>query len=96
MPNIDPNPTWARTSYKSIRGEITSSWTRNDGLLTLEVTIPANTTARIHLTSPANEKITEGGRALTEAEGVTILRGDDSNPAIEIGSGSYRFVAALR
>jgi alpha-L-rhamnosidase len=95
-PKLDPNLTWARTSYKGIRGEITSSWTRNDGLLTLEVTIPANTTARIHLTSAANEKITEGGRALTEAEGVRIVRGEGGNPEIEVGSGTYRFVAALR
>ena len=48
-PQLDPNLTWAKTSYRSIRGEIASSWTRNDGLLTLEVTIPANTTATIHL-----------------------------------------------
>ena len=95
-PELDPNLTWARTSYKSIRGEITSSWTRNDGLLTLEVTIPANTTAKIHLTAATSEKITESGRALTEAEGVKILRGDAGNPEIEIGSGTYRFVAGLR
>ena len=28
-PRLDPNLSWAKTSYKSIRGEIATSWTRN-------------------------------------------------------------------
>jgi len=44
---LDPNLSWARTSYKSVRGQIATNWTRNDAFLTLDVTIPANTTAMI-------------------------------------------------
>ena len=94
-PQLDPNLTWARTAYKSIRGEIVSSWTRNDGLLTLEVTIPANTTATLNLPAASSEKITESGRALTKAEGVRVIKGTRGDPAIEVGSGTYRFVTTV-
>jgi alpha-L-rhamnosidase len=94
-PQLDPNLTWARTTYKSIRGEIVTSWARNDGFLTLEVTIPTNTTATINLAAASSEKITESGRALTKAEGVRIVRVTDGKPVIEVGSGTYRFVTTV-
>ncbi|MDR3269194.1 MAG: glycoside hydrolase family 78 protein [Tannerella sp.] len=50
---IHPRPggtlTWAKGSYNSIRGEIASSWKIEDGQFTLDVKIPANTTATIVL-----------------------------------------------
>jgi alpha-L-rhamnosidase len=39
--------TWAKASYHSIRGKIVSDWKRDGGMLTLKVTIPANTTATV-------------------------------------------------
>ncbi|MDR1224826.1 MAG: glycoside hydrolase family 78 protein [Tannerella sp.] len=50
---IHPRPggslTWAKGSYNSIRGEIASEWKIEDGVFTLKVKIPANTTATIVL-----------------------------------------------
>jgi alpha-L-rhamnosidase len=95
-PRLDPNLSWAKTSYKSIRGEIASNWTRNDGILTLEVTIPANTTATIDLPTSATGEITESGRPLADAEAVKLQRTEDGRAVIEVGSGTYRFVSSLR
>ena len=39
--------TWAKTSYDSVHGRIVSDWQRDGQKLTLEVTIPANTTATV-------------------------------------------------
>jgi alpha-L-rhamnosidase len=96
-PKLDPKLTWARTSYKGIRGEIASSWTRDDGVLTLEVTIPANTTATIDLPSAPAGEITENGQPLANSEGVKLLmRTADGHAVIEVGSGMYRFASSLR
>jgi alpha-L-rhamnosidase len=50
---IHPRPggslTWAKGSYNSIKGEITSEWKIENGLFTLKVKIPANTTATVIL-----------------------------------------------
>lgn len=46
-PVIGGHVTHASGSYKSIYGEISSSWERKDGKTTLTVTIPSNVTAHI-------------------------------------------------
>jgi alpha-L-rhamnosidase len=50
---IHPRPggslTWAKGSYNSIKGEIASEWKIENGIFTLKVKIPGNTTATIIL-----------------------------------------------
>jgi alpha-L-rhamnosidase len=92
-PELDPALSWARASYRSTRGEIATSWTHNGPLLTLEVSIPANTTATIYLPVAEPDQIRESGRPLTGALGVRLLRTDNGRAVIEIGSGRYSFTA---
>jgi alpha-L-rhamnosidase len=40
---------WAKASYKSVRGEIASSWRRHGDKVTLQVLVPLNTTATVYL-----------------------------------------------
>ena len=94
-PRLDANLTWARTAYQSIRGEVATSWTRNDGLLTLDVRIPANATATVHLPSADGAEISESGRPLVASEGATLLRREGGRAVIEIGSGRYTFLVRL-
>ena len=46
---IRPEPggqlTWAHTSYRSVRGTVSTKWELDNGMLRLEVTVPANTRA---------------------------------------------------
>ncbi len=49
QPAIADGLTWARASYRSVRGKIASEWKRDGRKLTLTVTIPGNTTATIYL-----------------------------------------------
>ncbi len=95
-PHLDPNLTWARTSYKSVRGEIATNWTRKDAQLTLDVTIPANTTATIAVPDSDPSQLTESGKPLAQAEGVKLRRTADGRAVLEIGSGTYRFAAKSR
>ncbi|HYV95878.1 MAG TPA: glycoside hydrolase family 78 protein [Gemmatimonadaceae bacterium] len=82
---------WAKGSYESIRGKIESSWTQTEGHFTLDVTIPANTTATVYVPAGAVDAVTESGMALRSATGVKDARVQDGAVAVEVGSGRYRF-----
>jgi alpha-L-rhamnosidase len=95
---IRPRPggglTWARATYRSLRGPIQSAWKRDGARLTLNVTIPANSTATIHVPAPSPRVVTESGRPAARAPGLRY-RGQSNGCAVfEAGSGTYRFAVA--
>ena len=59
--------------------------------MTLDVTIPANTTATVYLPVADPAGVTEGGRPVTQAEGVKFLRNEGGASLFEVGAGEYRF-----
>ena len=59
---------WARGEYRSPRGRIASSWRREPGRLVVEVEVPVNATAELHLPAAAGATILESGRALGAVE----------------------------
>jgi alpha-L-rhamnosidase len=94
-PAVVGDLTWVKCSYDSIHGRIVSNWKLDAGKLTMEVTIPMNTTATVYV--PANDAagVTESGKPAAKAEGVKFLRMENSAAVYEIGSGSYRFQSAV-
>ena len=93
-PQPDRQLTSATTAYDSIRGHIATDWQQADGKLILKVTIPANTTATVHLPlnpAMANPDITESGQPLASVKGVKLLRTEKDEAVLEIESGSYEF-----
>ncbi|MDR1372839.1 MAG: glycoside hydrolase family 78 protein [Dysgonamonadaceae bacterium] len=66
---IAPRPggslTWAKGSYNSIRGMIRSSWKIENGKFTLEVEIPANSTATVVLPDGTTKKAGSGKHSFT-------------------------------
>ncbi|MDR3252482.1 MAG: alpha-rhamnosidase, partial [Tannerella sp.] len=67
---IQPRPggslTWAKGSYNSIRGKISSAWRIDNGIFTLQVGIPANSTATIILPSGKTHKLGSGNYSFSE------------------------------
>jgi alpha-L-rhamnosidase len=61
---IHPRPggtlSWAKGSYQSIRGEITSAWSIEENIFTLTVKIPANTTATVVLPNNDTHELGSG------------------------------------
>jgi alpha-L-rhamnosidase len=94
-PWLDPALTWARTVYKSIRGEIVSSWTRNDGQLTLEVALPANTAGTVILPAASLAEITESGQPLARSQGARLPRIEASRAVVDIEAGHYTFSTSI-
>ena len=78
-PRADPRLTHARAEYMSTYGEVVTDWTRTDeGGLQLTVSLPANTTATVHLPQGARGKFTRDGASV-------------KGGSIEIGSGETSF-----
>jgi alpha-L-rhamnosidase len=92
---IKPMPvgdlTWVKAYHDSPYGLIVSHWQHDGKTFTLDVTIPANTTATIYVPTPSAAAVTENGRMLTKAEGVKFLYMEGAYAALAVESGHYRF-----
>jgi alpha-L-rhamnosidase len=88
-PQIVGDLHWASGEYDSIRGTIKVDWKLQAGHVTLKVTIPANTSATIHVPTSDGTKVLEGGKPVAEAVGITLI-----GPAkYHVNSGNYVFTA---
>jgi alpha-L-rhamnosidase len=94
-PQIDPNLRYARTAYRSVRGRIESSWKRDNEKFSLDVTIPPGCTASVYLPAAKTSNITESGKPVTDAPGVTFQRPVGDRAYITIGSGTYHFASTV-
>ena len=97
---IRPTPAgdliWARATYESAHGTIRSSWSRGGERLSLELTIPPNTTATVYVPAGKAADVTEGGMPLDKAPGVKFLREESGCVVLAVESGAYRFVSTLQ
>ena len=82
---------WARGEFRSPRGRIASSWKRKPGRLLLEVEVPVNATAELHLPAMAAAEIRESGRALEGRSDVSVRSRSAEAAVVTFGSGRYRF-----
>jgi alpha-L-rhamnosidase len=91
-PELGGGLTSARARYDSLHGPIRSEWEQKDGRLTLNVEIPANTTATIHVPAAEGSRVEEIGGAREAAGGLRPALREDGAAVFEVGSGSYQFV----
>jgi len=80
---------WVKCEHMSPYGKIVSNWSKQDGKLTMCITVPANTTATVYV---PGKNISEGGLPAAEAQGVTFLRRDNGKSLYKVRSGDYEFV----
>jgi alpha-L-rhamnosidase len=95
QPVICEGLTWANTRYGSIHGKIVSNWKREGDQLTMEVTIPANTSATVHVPAKDAAAVTEGGNTIDKVKGVKFLRMENNAAVYAVGSGTYQFQSTL-
>ncbi len=97
---IKPRPvgdlTWVNARHDSFYGSIVSNWKREGDKLTMEVTIPANTSATIHVPARDQAGVTESGKPAGTADGLKFLGMRDSAAVYAAGSGTYQFQSSLR
>ncbi len=87
---------WCRASYKSIRGPIKTHWKIETGRFMLDVSIPANTTATIHIPTSDPGSIMEGGNLVDVSEDISHLWSGPRSGVYRIHPGEYAFESKIK
>ncbi len=87
--------TWVKCYHDSPYGRIVSNWKREGQKLTMDVTIPANTTATVYVPAYRAAGVTESDQLADKAVGVKFLRIENNTAVYAVGSGTYRFQTDL-
>jgi alpha-L-rhamnosidase len=88
--------TWVKASYNHPRGRVVSNWTSEGGNMTMEITIPANTTATVYVPATDGQSVTESGKPVAQAAGLKFLRMESGAAVFEAESGAYHFVSTMK
>ena len=99
-PQVVRDLKWASGSLDTIRGTVTSSWTRSDNGLRLEVTIPVGSQAEVHIPELGSDPATlsESGHVIWKdgqyqpgTPGIVNVRKTGETLTVDAGSGRYNF-----
>jgi alpha-L-rhamnosidase len=90
-PDIVGDLTWAETRFKTIHGEIMSSWKIENDYLIMKVNIPVNCSALIAIPQVNPDKITISNKPIRELKDVIRIYESDGKTMCEIPSGEYLF-----
>jgi len=85
-PFVPDSMSFVRASTQTVRGRVAADWKKQSGSLQLKVTIPANSSATVHVPTSAPNKV----RSTPPLKPVRI---EKDAAVYEIGSGAYEFVA---
>ena len=96
QPFIGEGLDFARASYRTIHGEISSEWKRAGGELTWNIRIPANTTAKVFVPSAPNSAVTESGKPVEQAAGLRVIGRVNDFLICEAVAGVYSFSSILK
>lgn len=72
-------------------GPVAIAWRRSGRAMALDLTMPANLTALVHLPATSASHVRESNVAAGNAPGVAVSSVDDGVAVLEVGSGIYRF-----
>jgi alpha-L-rhamnosidase len=90
-PYIIDELTFAEGEFQSIKGIIKSSWRKEAGSITFDVTIPGNSTATVYIPSKNTNSITESNKKIGLAKAIKFLRTENRYSVYEVGSGTFHF-----
>lgn len=81
--------TWARGSFQSPRGTVTTEWSTQDGGFSLAVTVPPGSEAEVRL--PRSGAVREGDADIADVAEVTLVASDATGTTVRVPSGRYHF-----
>jgi alpha-L-rhamnosidase len=89
-PTPDPNKKiqFGRGYYDCMYGRITSEWKFSGSSLLYNISVPANTSAKLYLPAKNIDYILEGGKSIKNWKGIQF---DKNQIIIELTSGNYSF-----
>jgi alpha-L-rhamnosidase len=89
-PAVVGDVTWVKAHHDSPYGRIESHWERKGRELTMNITIPANSSATVYVPAGRMEDVTIGGKQLEDAKGAEFMM-QNGCAVIQVGSGRYQF-----
>ncbi len=90
-PEVVGDLKYVNASYNSVRGKIVSKWKTVNDKFFWNVTIPANTTAKLFIPSTNASGVKEGDLLASKAKGVKFIEWKNNRAVFFIESGSYSF-----
>ena len=87
--------THAEGTFYSIHGPIVTKWKVEGSTFSLDVTIPASTTASVELPTADLASVKEGGKAIVDNPEFKSAPTDHGTTQYQIGSGEYHFTCAM-
>ena len=95
---VKPHPlgdvTWATYEVQTVRGSVRAAWRRNDDDFSLEVDLPANCRATVHVPAEHPDQVTESGQPAEESVGVSRVGVENGYVAYRVESGRYEFLSS--
>jgi len=85
----------AQAWHDSPYGRIESAWQCRHGAFEWAIRVPPNTTATAWLPAASADSASEGGKPLSRAAGVRILRQEGDRVVLALKSGNYQFKSDL-
>ncbi|CAM3326277.1 alpha-L-rhamnosidase [Zobellia roscoffensis] len=95
-PAITKEMDFIEGSYKSINGTIASAWNWKGNRVLMNIKIPVNTKAKVHIPTSVLSDIKEGNKSLSKNKSVKILNSNEKETIIEVGSGTYTFSSKIK
>jgi len=96
---IVPQPvgglSFVKASHRSPYGLIRSAWRRDGDRLTLEVTVPANSAATVHVPARSVGEVLLDGKPLDQTQGARLGGMENGAAVCEVGAGRYAFTSTM-
>ncbi|MEV7098942.1 family 78 glycoside hydrolase catalytic domain [Amycolatopsis sp. NPDC051045] len=84
----------ASARYESVRGTTSSAWSRVDGVLRMDVSVPPGATATVHVPTADPGGVRERDLPVREAAGVRVVHVEPGTLVCRLTSGTFHFTAA--
>lgn len=92
-PTFQSELTSVKCTENTVRGKVESSWERGeDGKITLKVTVPVGSSAKVVLPAALSAISLNGSGVSDQMNAVSSVESAENSTAITVGSGSYTFI----
>lgn len=82
---------FAEGELNTVKGLVKVAWKKKAGQLSLNVTIPVNSTATIYVPAKTATAVTESGKNISKINSINILGEENGYVLLKVGSGQYAF-----
>ena len=93
QPHIGGGFSFASASLQTYYGKLSCGWKVEKDRISMDIEIPANTTATIFIPAAKADDITESGKALSVVSDIRVTGTEGDYVILNVGSGVYHFSA---